>query len=138
MTEARAIAEIVRLHDFLADWFRGSLPAVSLGHGLADALHPDFACIMPSGTMVERAALLASIEAAHGSNPAFRIEIREPRLLATWGDGATLLMTYIEAQFGALNSLPADNLRRSSAVFETVDGRLLWRHLQETALPATT
>lgn len=134
--EARAIAEIERLHVFFTEWFQGSIPAGSLGPELAEALHQDFEYIMPSGTMLKRDKLLTSIGDMHGSNPAFRIEIREPRLVTSYASPSALLMTYVEAQFGAKASVPADNLRRTSVVFDASGQRLLWRYIHETALPA--
>ena len=129
-TQARD--EIIRLHRVIDSWFRGEMPADRFDPEFSDALHPEFENIQPSGLVRSKADLLEPIRAAHGANPDFRIEIEEPRLLATW-PGLTLA-TYVEYQTGARNSA-ADNRRRSTVLFETGGARLIWRHLQETGLP---
>ncbi|MDH3666022.1 MAG: hypothetical protein OEN23_03740 [Paracoccaceae bacterium] len=129
-------AEIVRLHDFFEGWFQGTLPQNALDTSLAPVLHPDFENIQPAGTVLTRAVLLGAIAKAHGTNPDFRIGIREPRLLGHWPDAGLILAGYVEAQFGARNTTPADNLRRSTVLFERLEERLIWRYVHETALPS--
>ena len=128
-TQARD--EIVRLHRVIDGWFRGELDATRLEPDFADALHPEFENIQPSGLVLSKADLLEPIRSAHGANPDFRIDIEEPRLLGTWP--GLILATYVEFQTGARNSA-AENRRRSTVLFET-GPRLIWRHLQETGLP---
>lgn len=125
------VHEIIRLHDVIAGWFRGELDRTRFEPEFADALHPAFENIQPSGAVLTRDALLEPIRAAHGANMAFRISIEAPRVLQTWP--GLILASYVEFQQGARNSQP-ENRRRSTVLFETGD-RLLWRHLQETALP---
>lgn len=127
---ARAHAEVVRLHQVIDGWFRGDLATDRFTPDFADALHPDFENIQPSGLVRSKADLLDPIRAAHGANPDFRITIEEPRLIATWP--GLILFGYVEFQTGARNSAP-DNRRRSTVLFEDGD-RLVWRHLQETGL----
>ncbi len=138
MTEAldEVTAEIKRLHEFFEGWFQGTLPEAALSQILAPALHLDFEYIQPAGTVLTRQVLLEGIANGHGTNPDFRIEIREPRLLGHWPDAGLILAGYVEAQFGARNTIPADNLRRSTALFERNRDRLVWRHAHETALPS--
>jgi hypothetical protein len=100
--------EVVRLHDFFTGWFSGVLP---------------------------EDALLNGLRAAHGSNPDFRIEIRDTRLLGDWPDCGLVLAGYVEAQFGARNTTPPDNLRRATVLFERGAKGLIWRHVHETAMP---
>ncbi|MEM1130986.1 MAG: DUF4440 domain-containing protein [Pseudomonadota bacterium] len=127
-----ATDEIVRLHRFIEGWFQGGIPEDRFDPDFADALHPDFENIQPSGKVLPRSALLDPIRAAKGANPDFRITIEEPRLLGTWPAAGLILATYVEHQTGARNSAP-DNRRRSTVLFET-GPRLMWRHLQETGL----
>ena len=126
-----AIHEIVRLHDVIQHWFRGEMEADEFDHEFADALHPDFENIQPSGRVLTRVELLEPIRAEHGANPDFRIAIEEPCLIATWP--GLILAGYVEYQTGARASAP-ENRRRSTVLFEVRD-RLIWRHLQETGLP---
>ncbi|MEM7056743.1 MAG: hypothetical protein AAF557_04085 [Pseudomonadota bacterium] len=124
----QATDEIIRLHRFIDGWFRGETTEDRFQPDFADALHPQFENIQPSGQVLTGADLLDPIRTAHGANPEFRITIEEPRLLGTWP--SLILAGYVEHQTGARNSA-ADNRRRSTALFETGD-RLIWRHLQET------
>ena len=61
-------------------------------------------------------------------------------MLGEWPPGETgarlVLATYVEAQSGARNTTPADNQRHATVLFERMAGRLVWRHLHETALDA--
>jgi hypothetical protein len=50
-------------------------------------------------------------------------------------EAGLVLATYVEAQSGARNTTPADNLRHSTVLFERTGDRLVWRHLHETAVP---
>lgn len=133
MAELRTVnSEIVRLHDFIAAWFRGDEPITAFDSAFSEALHPDFENVQPSGTVLSRDDLLGPIYGAHGSNPAFQIAIEEPRLIKSWP--GQVLAEYVEFQTGARNSAPV-NRRRSTVLFDVGD-RLLWRHLVEVGLPA--
>ena len=123
--------EVVRLHDFIAGWFRGEIGDDRFDREFTAALHPDFENVQPSGAVLSRADLLEPIRAARGSSPDFRITIEEPRLLGMWP--GLILFAYVEFQTGARNSA-AENRRRSTALFEAGD-RLVWRHLTEVGLP---
>lgn len=128
--------EIEALHRFLENWFTGALERsdAMFDAGLADHLHADFEMVQPAGGVHGRAATLEMVRGGWGSNPDFRIAIRDVRLVADWPDAGLVLAGYVEVQAGARNS-PADNARRSTVLFERGSGRLLWRHLHETALP---
>ena len=128
-------AEIVRLHDFFTGWFTGTLPGDAFDEGVAARLHPGFENVQPAGKAMARDVLLNGLRAAHGSNPDFRIEIRETRLLGDWPDCGLVLAGYVEAQFGARNTTPPDNLRRATVLFESGAKGLIWRYVHETAMP---
>ncbi len=127
-------AEVVALHDFFTAWFNGTVDRTDaiFNHGLGDHLHSDFEMVQPSGVVFDLDGTLGGLRQAWGVNPDFRIEIRDVRILGEWP--GLVLAEYVEAQFGARNTIPSDNLRRSTALFERKGGRLLWRHLHETAL----
>ncbi len=134
--DAAATAEIERLHRVFEGWFQGTLPPAAFDTELVAVLHPEFEMAMPSGEVVSRAGV-EEMRAAHGSNPAFRIEIHEPRLLGAYPAAGLIHAQYVEAQFGARNTTPADHRRRSTVLFELGGPHgLLWRHLHETLLRA--
>ncbi len=134
----RVVRDIEQLHEFFVAWFAADaardrdLFEAAVGGRLA----PGFTIVTPAGRLLERAQILAGIEADHGSNPGFRIEIRQPRLLHR--QGALILVTYEEWQQGARNVTPANNGRLSTALLAECDGPpngLSWLHVHETWLP---
>jgi len=133
-------AEIEALHILFTTWFNGTVSETvdEFTGNLTSHFHPDFEIILPSGTAMQLDTLLATIVRARGSNPDFPIEIHDVRVLGEWPQdesGSGLIMAgYVEAQFGARNSIPPENLRISTVLFERTAGRLLWRHVHETAL----
>ncbi|MGD1925282.1 MAG: DUF4440 domain-containing protein [Paracoccaceae bacterium] len=126
-----ALAEIDRLHVFIAGWFRGDVKPEEFGKGFADVLHPEFVNIQPSGQIRAKDDLLDSIKSAHGANPDFTIAIETPQVVACY-PGA-VVATYVEYQTGARNSA-TENRRYSTALFEVDGDQVIWRHLQETGL----
>jgi len=131
--------EIETVHRFISAWFRGEAPgtADALAAGLADRLAPGFINIQPAGRVLEREALLASIEDGHGANPAFRIAITEVLLRHVDDRTGLVLATYVETQAGAKNSTPPTNARISSVLMRRSPetGALRWLYIHETAVP---
>jgi hypothetical protein len=131
----RALAEVVRLHDFLGAWFRGELADDHFEPNFANVLHPDFENVQPAGVTLTRSDLLEPIRAGRGASPDFQITIDAPRLLGTWP--RLILFQYIECQTGALASAP-ENRRLSTVLFEAGSKLLIWRYLTEIGLPDET
>ncbi len=132
---AEVRAEVETLHVFFTGWFGGSLPRSDevFARGLADHLHPDFEIVLPSGTVHDRDGLLTPVRRGWGTNPGFSTTVRDVRVLGNWPAAGLVLAVYVEAQTGARNTTPADNLRHSTVLFERIVGRLVWRHVHETA-----
>ncbi len=139
--------EIESLHQFFVEWFQGkSVHDRGDDHGdierqLGNRLRPGFVLIQPSGRLFNRAELLTMIANSHGSNPDFRIEIRNLQICDRSSSDAMswVLVTYEEWQRNAKNSKPADNARISSALLYTDSGApegIGWQHVHETWLPA--
>ncbi len=129
----RAItAEVVDLHVFFVDWFSGRASPEVFDSRLAPALHEQLHYILPGGQLLTRDQLLTGLRGAHGTNPDFRIAIRDVEVRFTPGD--TVLATYTEWQRGAKASKPSDNARRSTALI-TREAPFVWLHLHETWLP---
>ena len=128
--------EIEQVHAFIAAWFRGEVARddVLFDLHLAARMDASLVNIQPSGQVLTRADLVDGIRAAHGSNPDFQIEISDVavRLL----DVDLALVTYVEFQRGARNTVPADNRRVSSVLFCNVSsgGEPVWLHIHETGL----
>ncbi len=131
-------AEIEVLHDFFTGWFNGTLPESDevFAHGLADHFHTDFEIVLPSGTVCDRDGLLTPVRQAWGTNPDFRAVVRDVRILGEWPQAGLVLAAYVEDQHAARNTISPDNLRHSTVLFERMAGRLVWRHLHETAFEA--
>lgn len=128
-------AEIVALHAFFVSWFGGHEPnpGSNFEQGLALRLDNDFVLIQPGGETLTRDALLAAIRTGHGSNPDFRIAIREVTLRRRFNEH--VLVTYEEWQRNAKASRPSDNARVATVLFQTDADRLRWLHVHETWLP---
>ena len=127
--------EIEALHEFFVSWFGGQQPntEASFERGLASRLDMDFSLIQPGGVTLTRDALLNAIRAGHGSNPEFRIAIREVTLRRTIG--AHVLATYEEWQRNAKASRPHENARVATVLLSTDSDRMRWLHVHETWLP---
>ena len=69
---------------------------------------------------------------AHGSNPDFRIAIRNVVVRRVMPD--VVLATYEEWQRNALASTPPDNARLATVAFARTEP-LRWLHVHETWLP---
>ncbi len=131
---ARVREEVERLHEFFVEWFSGTVPdrdEIFEGRFLR-YIDRGFRLIPPSGGILDRSALASAIRAGHGSNPDFRIAIRNLEVRAI--DNAHILATYEEWQRNALASTPPDNARIASAVFHAGES-LRWLHVHETWLP---
>ena len=92
----------------------------------------DLVFIPPAGRFLGLDQLCASIRDGYGTNPDFRIRIRNVRVHREI-DGH-ILATYEEWQRNALASKPPDNGRLATVLFAASD-RLTWQHIHETWLP---
>ena len=128
--------EIERVHAFIAAWFRGDVARddALFDSQLATRMDRALVNIQPSGQILTHSDLVDGIRAAHGSNPDFHIEISDVVLRLVDDDLA--LVTYVEFQRGAKNTVPADNRRVSSVLFRCVhpDAEPVWLHIHETGL----
>ena len=124
-------AEIVALHDFFTQWFRGERPNDDAGFArFPEALAPGFVIVSPTGVLSERDRVLAGVRGAHGSwaaADAIRIESVTVRLRTA----DTIVATYEEWQ---RRGGDGERGRLSTVVF---DHALQWRHVHETWLPVT-
>lgn len=128
--------EIEEMHAFISAWFRGSVAndASLYEAQFARRLDPALVNIQPSGQVLTRADLLDGIRAGYGGNPDFFIEIEDATL--RWADAGLALVTYVEFQRGARNTVPSDNRRISTVLFRDTPGGAapVWLHIHETGL----
>ena len=124
--------EIESLHEFFVGWFAGTLREELLDECLRARFDPGFVLIPPGGELLTLDALEGALRSAHGSNPEFRITIRDVRIRHVSDDW--ILATYEEWQRNAKASQPPDNGRVSTVLFGR-SGPLRWLHVHETWLP---
>ncbi|MDO6728238.1 hypothetical protein Q4544_14960 [Cognatishimia sp. 1_MG-2023] len=131
-TLERVTNEIVDLHDFFTEWFNGSVNRDQLEPRFLSRLHKDLQFIPPEGFVMSGSALKNGFEQGYGSNPDFRIQIRDVDIRHE-RDGL-VLATYTEWQTGAALSAHANNARVTTVLME-MTSPITWLHLQETWLP---
>ncbi|UCG74117.1 MAG: hypothetical protein JSV45_07010 [Chromatiales bacterium] len=133
--DAAVRREIEALHEFFVGWFSGALAAAEFDAQFTSRFDPEFVLIPPSGELLTLGQLSGVLRVAHGSNPDFRIAIRDVQLRRI--TATHVLATYEEWQRNALASTPADNGRLATVLFQRNES-LRWLHVHETWLPAAT
>lgn len=117
------ITEIIDAHIAIENW-------LSRGEGELEALMARFAenfsMVTLSGASLDYAALARFFQAQRGSRAGLKIVVDNIEPLAEWEDGAVI--GYRETQ--------GEHVRWSTVVFQFQQGRVLWRHLHETAQAA--
>ncbi len=122
--------EIVQLHQFFQDWYRGSeeVEFERFDQVLADG----FVIIMPDGRILNREAIVEAVRSQYNSDGQATLEIRNVKLHKSHGN--TAIFTYEEWQ--SRQGEPTRG-RLSSVVFaadDQVPNGLLWLHVHETWL----
>ena len=134
--EPRCRREVIELHRFFQDWFRGELEPTAEAFARFDSVIAEsFVIIGPGGQLFERPPLVDRLRRGHGGwrdDEKSRIWIENVRLRHTAGELA--LLTYEEWQEirGEVRG------RLSSALFRACEGtpnRVEWLHVHETWLP---
>ena len=121
----RVTAEIEALHVQFERWFAGSIDDFEpIRSSMADG----FTFVSPGGDIIERAQLLPSLLASHGSR---RVPIRIEHVVVRWSRDSAVLATYEEWQ-----GHPGYTTARQSTVLfiedESTPNGLLWSHVHET------
>ncbi len=118
--------EIHHAHVAIRDWLAGDSRADALD-ALMARFAEDFSMVTPHGVVLDKTALGELFRSKGGTRPGLRIEIDGESLLASGVDGATLAYREIQSDAaGPSERLPTEVLHRDD------EGRLYWRHLQET------
>jgi hypothetical protein len=136
MSVAReVIAEIERMHEFFVGWFNGAHPKEDalLERELVAHIDAEFVIVQPGGVVSTLGTIAGAIGAAHGTNDAFRIQVRNVKV--RWVHANVLCATYEEWQRNATASTPANNARIATVLFLRTPDGLMWLHVHETWLP---
>lgn len=118
--------EIIDAHIAIEAWLgRGEGDGAALMARFSDA----FTMITPGGATLDKPTLVNFFQAQRAARTGLSIRVDDVELLAEWESGAVL--RYRETQ-----QLPDQSAhqRWSTVVFEKDAGKLMWRHLHETAL----
>lgn len=124
--------EIVDLHDFFTAWFNGTAERNELEPKFLGRLHEKLVFIPPEGHLITGPMLRESFNNGYGTNPDFRIQIRDVSIRHQVGK--TVLATYTEWQIGATPPEHTNNARATTVLMD-VDTHITWRHIHETWLP---
>ena len=128
----QAEREIVALHEFFQQWYRGELEPTGFAR-FERALEADFQIITPEGRLLPRADIIQAVRQQAGSDPSAVLEIRNVELVAVDTDIAVFRYEEWQSSAGV-----APRGRLSSVVFrrrDDADNGLGWRQVQETWLP---
>ncbi|WLG91387.1 DUF4440 domain-containing protein [Pseudomonas cucumis] len=118
--------EVIQAHIAIEQWLAEERDLSELEQ-LLMRFSPQFSMISPLGRVLDFEALHELFLLAGGKKLGFRIELSELRGVALYDGGA--VVSYREQQTDA-TGLHSD--RRSTVVFEQLDGKVIWRHLHET------
>lgn len=134
MTDLKASVkkEIDELHVFFVEWFNGSADRNCYEERFVSRFDKGVHFIGPNGMILDYDQLMGMMRDAHGSNPDFRIAIRDVNIWHV--SDAQIVATYTEWQRNAVNSDDADNGRLTSAILSKSQP-FQWLHIHETWLP---
>ncbi len=124
--------EVVDLHVFFTQWFNGTVEREALAPRFLSHMADDLVFITPEGHVMGHDHLRLGFEQTYGTNPEFKIEIRDVKILQKLGTKA--LVKYTEWQKGAKLSAQAQNARISTGLID-ISASPTWHHLHETWLP---
>lgn len=123
--------EIIELHQFFVDWFKGDLPKNESGFARFSVVtSPDFAIITPDGRRYTYEQITSSIYDSHANRAMMRITIKAVNHHATHGD--IHIVEYEEWQDTDPNQPTA---RLSTVIFKddvSTPNGLRWLHVHET------
>ena len=134
--EERCRREVIELHRFFQDWFRGDLePTDEAFARFESVIAEGFVIIGPSGRITERPALVDGLRRGHGGwrgDEGSRIWIEDVRLHRVEGEVAVLTYEEWQKVRGEVRG------RLSSVLFRAREGTpngVEWLHVHETWLP---
>ncbi|MFG0256631.1 MAG: DUF4440 domain-containing protein [Phycisphaerales bacterium JB043] len=130
--ERSAMAEIVTLHEFFEDWFRGRVPDTNDAFArFSTCMHEDFQLVDPSGGVTNRAQALEIFRPLHGADPQASNSVENIRVVSRQGN--TVVCTYTTRS----NVMGQHHEYISTAVFthdRWAPNNVVWVALHETYL----
>lgn len=127
----RYFQEVLEAHEYIQQWLGNAETKDEVCDNLLACFSPDFSMVSPAGALLNFDALNRFFRTQRGARAGLTLHIMDMQLLAESEKGATVC--YKEQQH--IPGQPS-TLRFSTAVFEwDEEGNVIWRHLQETALP---
>ena len=102
--EAMARKEVEEVHEFLVGWFTGTIPESDFEPRFLDHMDANLLFIPPAGMRMDRETIALGIRQGYGSNPEFRIEIRDIKVRHVLDNHVAI--TYEEWQRNAAASNP--------------------------------
>lgn len=127
----RYFKEVLDAHELIRSWLGHKDAHDEVCEELLERFSPAYSMVTPGGTILDFTALNTFFRTQRGVRPGLDIDICDMQIVAESERNATV--AYKERQ-----QLPGQSatLRFSTVVFEVNDaGRIMWRHLHETALP---
>ncbi|MCC5857816.1 MAG: DUF4440 domain-containing protein [Ectothiorhodospiraceae bacterium] len=124
--------EILDLHAFFQDWFRGDAEDAAFSR-LEATLADDFVIVTPQARSVERSGIIEGVRSQHGCDPRAELAIRRVRLRSVRESIAVFTYEEWQGRYGR----PTTG-RLSTVVFARRDEAphgLVWLHVHETWLP---
>ena len=120
------IQEVIDAHVIIERWLGRSEGSAQ---ALMERFAAEFIMIPISGVKMDYQTVSGFFDSVGGSRPGLNIVIDHAQVLSEWPDGGAVL--YRETQ-----TLPEQGgtVRWSTAIFQRVEGKIIWRHLQETRI----
>jgi len=127
----RYFQEVLDAHEFIRCWLGEAEAQEGVCDNLLARFSPEFTMVSTAGILLDFDALNHFFRTQRGVRKGLTLDIMDMQMVAESEKGATVC--YKEQQH-----VPGQNTTlRFSTVLFTLDpqGNVLWRHLQETALP---
>lgn len=125
----RYFKEVLDAHDLIQSWLGDGNSKHDICENLLSHFSPQYLMITTSGALLDFNALSSFFRTQHGVREGLEIEIKDMKIISENETGATVF-------YKELQQLPEQDatLRYSTVVFELDQaGRVIWKHLHETA-----
>jgi len=125
------LKEVLDAHELIKEWLGNETAKDEVCEDLLARFSPAYSMVTTGGGLLDFTTLNSFFRTQRGARPGLAIEISDMRVIAESDTGATVV-------YKELQQLPdqSPTLRFSTVVLESKpNGKIIWHHLQETALP---